>query len=175
MNDSCNPTAVTPPMREKPTTGRNKPSKISQHQIAVPRCAYLVFLLPLCMLPASCSHRSGISHEELRSIVRSSIALASDADMSLDYLAEGRSTQSFANGHFRYIAKQAEQNVRKLSDSRPSPGIEQDFQDSQEEVKALASELASISSQSTGASIIRAAKQHITEIRRSLIKTSASL
>jgi hypothetical protein len=134
-----------------------------------------VFLLPLFMVPASCSHRSGISHEELRSIVRSSISLASETEMALDYLAEGRSTRSFANGHFRYIAKQVEQNVRKLSESRPSPGIEQDFQDSQEEVKALASELAAIFSESTGASKIGAAKQHITEIRRSLIKTSASL
>ena len=127
------------------------------------------------MMPTSCSHRSVISHEELCSIVRSSISLATETEMSLDYLAEGRSTRSFVNGHFRYIAKQVEQNVRKLSESRPSPGIEQDFQDSQKEVKALASELSTISSQSTDASTIGAAKQHIREIRRSLIKTSASL
>jgi hypothetical protein len=127
------------------------------------------------MVPASCLHRSAISREELRSIVRSSISLASETEMSLDYLAEGRSTRSFANGHFRYLAKQVEQNVRKLSEPRLSPGIEQDFRDSQEKVKALASELATISSQSTDTTAIRAAKQHITEIRRSLIKTSSSL
>jgi hypothetical protein len=127
------------------------------------------------MLPASCSDRSTISREELRSIVRSSISLTRETEMSLDYVAEGRSTRSFASGHFRYIAKQTEQNLRQLSESRPSPGIEQDFRASQEDVKKLASELTTISSRPTDPSMIGDARQRITEIREALEKTSASL
>jgi hypothetical protein len=127
------------------------------------------------MLPASCSGGSTISREELRSIVRSSISLTRETEMSLDYVAEGRSTRSFASGHFRYIAKQTEQNLRQLSESRPSPGIEQDFRASQEDVKKLASELTTISSRPTDPSMIGDARQRITEIREALEKTSASL
>jgi hypothetical protein len=73
----------------------NKPSNISSHQIAVPRCVHIVFFLLLLMLPTSCSHRSAISRAELSSIVRSSISLTSETEMSLDYVAEGRSTRNF--------------------------------------------------------------------------------
>jgi hypothetical protein len=141
----------------------------------VPRCAYIVFFLPLLMLPASCSHRSAISREELRSILRSSISLSAATEMSLNYVAAGRSTRSFASGHFRYIAKQVEQNLGQLNESRPSPGIEQDFRDSRENVKELASELTTISSQTIDARTIAVAKQRIMEIRGALEKTSASL
>jgi hypothetical protein len=140
----------------------------------VPRCAYIVFFLPLLMLPASCSHRSAISREELRSILRSSISLSAATEMSLDYVAAGRSTRRFASGHFRYLAEQAEQNFRQLSESRASPDIERDFRDSQENVKELASELTTISSQTIDASTIAAAKQRVMEIRGALEKTSAS-
>jgi len=141
----------------------------------VSRCAFIVFFLPLVMLPASCSHRSAISREELRSIVRSSISFTNETEISLDYVAAGRSTRSFASGHFGYIAKQVEQNLRQLNESRPSPGIEQDCRNSQEDVKELASELTTISSQAIDASTIAAAKQRIAEIREALEKTSASL
>jgi hypothetical protein len=127
------------------------------------------------MLPASCADRSAISREKLLSIVRSSISLTKETEMSLDYVAEGRSTRSFASGHFRYLAEQVEQDVKQLSESRPSPGIEQDFWDSQGDLKALASELTTLSSQATDASTIAAARQRITEIREALEKTSASL
>jgi hypothetical protein len=94
--------------------------------------------------------------------------------MSLNYVAAGRSTRSFASGHFRYIAKQVEQNLGQLSESRPSPDIERNFMDSQENVKELASELTTISSQTIDASTIAAAKQRVMEIRGALEKTSAS-
>lgn len=118
-----------------------------------------------------------MSREELRSIVRSSISLATETEMSLDFVAQGRSTQSFANGHFRYIAKEVEQNVRQLSKSEPNSGMEQGFMESQGRVKSLASELTAICSQATdtGTSTIPAAKQRIREIRDALEKTSASL
>jgi hypothetical protein len=153
----------------------NKPSNISSHQIAVPRCVHIVFFLLLLMLPTSCSHRSAISRAELSSIVRSSISLTSETEMSLDYVAEGRSTRNFTSGHFRYIAREVEQNVRQLSESRPSPGIEQEFRNSEADVKELESELTTISSQAINARTISAAKQRITEIRGALEKTSASL
>jgi hypothetical protein len=159
----------------KPGTPGNKPSNISLHQIAVPRCLYIAYLLPLLMLPTSCSHRPSISREELRSIARSSISLAKETEMSLDYVAQGRSTRSFANGHFRYLAKEVEQNIRQFRESRPSPDVEQDFRTSQENVKELASELTTISSQTIDASTIAAAKQRIREIQGALEKTSASL
>jgi hypothetical protein len=129
------------------------------------------------MLLAACSHRPAMSREELHSIVRSSISLAKETEMSLDFVAQGRSTQSFANGHFRYIAKEMDQNVRQLSKSEPNSGMDLGFMESQGRVKRLASELTTICSQATdtGASTIPAAKQRIREIREALEKTSASL
>jgi hypothetical protein len=118
-----------------------------------------------------------MSREELRSIVCSSISLATETEMSLDFVAQGRSTQNFANGHFRYIAKEVDQNVRQLSKSEPNSGMDPGFMESQKRVKSLASELTAICSQATdtGTSTIPAAKQRIREIRDALERTSASL
>jgi hypothetical protein len=95
--------------------------------------------------------------------------------MSLDYVLQGRSTQNFAAGHFHYLADELEQSVKQLSQSKPSPGTEQAFMNSLQDVKALASELTAMSSQTSDSNAISAAKKRIGEIRRALEKTSASL
>jgi hypothetical protein len=95
--------------------------------------------------------------------------------MSLDYVLEGRSTQNFAAGHFHYMADELEQSVKQLNQSKPSPGTEQAFMNSQQDTKALASELTAISFQRSDSNAISAAKKRITEIRVALEKTSTSL
>jgi len=129
----------------------------------------------MLVLLVSCSHSSVISREELHSILRSSISSAAEAETSLDYVLQGHSTQNFAAGHFHYMADELEQSVKQLNRSKPSPGTEQAFTNSLQEVKDMTSELAAISFQTSDSNAIWAAKQRITEIRRALEKTSTSL
>jgi hypothetical protein len=135
----------------------------------------IVGILPILVLLASCSHPSVISRDELHSILRSSISFTSDAETSLDYVLQGRSTQNFAAGHFHYMADELEQSVKQLNQSKPGPGTEQAFMNSLQDLKALASELTAISFQTSDFNAISAAKKRIGEIRRALEKTSASL
>jgi hypothetical protein len=137
--------------------------------------AKIVAILPTLVLLASCSHPSVISREELHSTLRSSISFAADAEASLDYVLQGRSTQNFVAGHFHYMADELEQSVKQLNQSKPRPGTEQAFTNSQQDMKALASELRDISFQTSDSNAISAAKQRIGEIRRALEKTSSSL
>jgi len=129
----------------------------------------------MLVLLASCSQPSVISRDELHSILRSSISFTAEAETSLDYVLQGRSTQNFAAGHFHYMADELEQSVKQLNQSKPSPDTEQAFMNSLQDVKALASELTAISFQTSDSTAISAAKQRITEIRRALEKTSSSL
>jgi hypothetical protein len=144
-------------------------------QNEVSRRTKIVGILPMLVLLASCSHPSVISRDELHSILRSSISFTADAETSLDYVLQGRSTQNFAAGHFHYMADELEQSVKQLNQSKPSPGTEQAFMNSLQDVKALASELTAISFQTSDSNAISAAKKRIGEIRRALEKTSASL
>jgi len=73
------------------------------------------------------------------------------------------------------MADELEQSVKQLNQSKPSPGTEQAFTNSQQDMKALASELRDISFQTSDSNAISAAKQRIGEIRRALEKTSSSL
>jgi hypothetical protein len=116
-----------------------------------------------------------MSREELHSTLRSSISFAAEAETSLDYVLQGRSTQNFAAGHFHYMADELEQSVKQLNQSKPSPGTEQAFTSSLQDVKDLASELTAISFQTSDSTAISAANQRITKIRRALEKTSTSL
>jgi len=127
------------------------------------------------MLVTSCSDRSAISREQLHSIVLSSISFAVEAETLLDYVGQGRSTRNFAAGHFHHMADEVEQSVKHLNKSKPGPGMEQSFNDSQKDVKALASELTAISSQTGDLNTIPAAKQRINEIRGALEKMNTSL
>jgi hypothetical protein len=129
----------------------------------------------MLVLLASCSRPSVISRNELHSILRSSISFTADAETSLDYVLQGRSTQNFAAGHFHYLADELEQSVKQLNQSKPSPGTEQTFMNSLQDVKDLASALTAISFQTSDSNAVSAAKQRIREIRMALEKTSASL
>ena len=97
----------------------------------------IVAILPTLALLASCSHPSVISRDELHSILRSSISFTAEAETSLDYVLQGRSTQNFAAGHFHYMADELEQSVKQLNQSKPSPGTEQAFMNSLQDVKEL--------------------------------------
>ena len=148
---------------------------MSRHQTDVSRPAKIVAIFPMLVLLVSCSHPSVISRDELHSILRSSISFTAEAETSLDYVLQGRSTQNFAAGHFHYMAHELEQSVKQLNQSKPSPGAEQAFANSLHDVKNLASELRAISFQTSDSTAIAVAKQRITEIRRALEKTSTSL
>jgi hypothetical protein len=95
--------------------------------------------------------------------------------MSLDYVAQGRSTRTFAAGHFNYIADQLQENLRQLNQATSSPAAERALKDSQHNVAALVSELTFVSSQTENLAVRCAAKQRIIAIRRALEKTSTSL
>jgi hypothetical protein len=132
-------------------------------------------LYPMLVLLVSCSHRSAISREELQSIIRSSISFAVEAETSLDYVAQGRSTRNFAAGHLHYIADELNERVSQLKESSPSPNDEQALKNTQRNIEALATELTAASSETNDSNVISAVKQQIIVIRRALEETSASL
>jgi hypothetical protein len=131
----------------------------------------------MLILLASCSHRSTIPHEELQSIVRSSISFADEAEASIDYVTQGRTTRNFAAGHLHSIADELNERWSKLKQSNhgPSPGDEQALKNTQQNIETLAAELTAVSSKTNDVVATAAAKQHIIAIREALEETSGSL
>jgi cell division protein ZapA (FtsZ GTPase activity inhibitor) len=137
--------------------------------------AIIVALYPVLILLASCSDQTAISHEELQSIVRSSISFAIEAETSLDHVAQGRSTRNFAAGHLHSIAGELNERMRRLKQSNPSPSDRQAFNDTQRDIETLAAEVTAVSHETNDSVAVMAAKQHMMAIRQALRATSASL
>jgi len=132
-------------------------------------------ILSLLLLLTSCSHGSAISRQELHSLIRSFSSLASDTELALDYMREGRLTSTFATGHIQYIQNELQKDIKQLDRSTPAPGVEQAFEDSQQNVKALSSELAIISSDIAAGKDTSTEKGRIERTRIALEQTGASL
>jgi hypothetical protein len=132
----------------------------------------------MLILLASCLHRSTIPHEELRSIVRSSIYFADEAEASIDRVAQGRTTRNFAAGHLDSIADELNDRGSKLKQSNrgPSLGDEHALKNTQQNIETLAAELTAVASQTNDSvATTAAAKQYIVAIRKALEETSRSL
>lgn len=139
------------------------------------RSATITAVYSVLILLASCSHRTAIPHEELESIVRSSISFGVEAETSLDHLAQGRSIRNFAAGHLHAIADEFNELMRQLKQSSPGPSDEQAFKDTQRDIGTLAAEVTAVSHETNDSGAILAAKQQMMAIRRALQATSASL
>jgi hypothetical protein len=87
-----------------------------------------ILLMLLGLILVSCSHTKTISREERRSDLLAAISLASETELFIDQLQEGRVTQTFAEVHIAYLHREASRSADRLrqapADERMTGAIE---------------------------------------------------
>jgi hypothetical protein len=76
----------------------------------------LLFFVGIALV--SCSRSKTISRDELRSDLLSAASLASETELFIDQLQEGRVTPAFAEGHLAYLDKEALRSEKELGQAR---------------------------------------------------------
>ena len=66
-----------------------------------------ILILLICLILASCSRPKTVPRKELRSDLISAISLASETELFLGQLLEGRATPLFAQSHLEHLHQEA--------------------------------------------------------------------
>jgi len=101
---------------------------------------FLVVLLAVSAL-GGCSNHKVLTPDELRSQLFSAYSYASEVEMFVDYVRQGRATKIFAEGHARQLAKEIAHSEQELAGATPQPQEAQAFQSCKGELDFLRREL----------------------------------
>ena len=85
------------------------------------RKCILILFVGLALV--SCSRPKIISRDELRSDLLAAISLASETELFINQLQEGRATPEFAAGHLEYLRKDASRFANELRQARTDERI----------------------------------------------------
>jgi hypothetical protein len=133
-----------------------------------------LLLLPL-LLVASCTRHRTINQEELRSDLISAISVATEAEISTDRVAQGRVSDNFATGHFKYLGDQIKDSTEKLDESTPEAGIKRHLQTCRTQMNALADELLPLQFETRNLEALATSQIRIAAIRKVLEAEYSSL
>jgi hypothetical protein len=135
----------------------------------------LIATLAFATLLSGCSRQKIIGPRDLRSQLTAAISLASETETFLGYLSQHRSTVNFAAGHLAYLSQTAAQDAKELHQSTPTYSIEQQFSQSQQQIDALASQLAALQNEVALGQTPTFAKDQLAQLRRRLEQIKAGL
>jgi hypothetical protein len=141
----------------------------------VTKLANAPILLTALLLLVSCSRQKTISADELRSDLTEAISVAAEAEAFLDYVAQGRSTENYANGHIRYLVEEAYRTAKQLQQAAPEVSTEKSLPESRKEVGSLAHELATVRAAMEYSEPFGDSRQNISNIRAALEQVKAGL
>ena len=136
---------------------------------------HLTPTLAFALLLSGCSHHKIIGPDDLRSQLTAAISLASETETFLDYLSSQRSTANFAAGHLAYLSQTAADAAKDLHQATPTYSIEKQFTQTRQQVDALSSQLAALQQEVAVGQTPAAAKDQLTDVRRSLEQIKSSL
>jgi len=123
----------------------------------------------------ACSGNKSIDAGQLRSELISTRSIATEAETFLDYVAQGRTTEKYAQGHLEYLADKVGDSVEQLKKAEPQPSIRQTFDAAQPQLTALQTELVAARNEIADADAVRARRQRIAEIHAALESAEHSL
>lgn len=135
----------------------------------------LALLPAVASLLASCTQRHVLSREELRSDMKEAISIAGETEMSIEYVLHGKTTHSFAAGHFHYLARQLRDDAKEMDDSTAQPGLQQSAAKVRAQMDVLSRALAGIDLDAENAASLKEAEDLVAAARKALEQENASL
>jgi hypothetical protein len=131
-------------------------------------------LLGLLLL-SSCASHPRIDRDELLSDLRSGISLASEARLYLQYAAEGRTSQSFSEGHLHYLAEEANRTKKELQQAISAAEDTQTLNDARLQFGALSEQLTLMGQSPSDADARVHSMRQLTKICKAMEEAKRSL
>ena len=97
-----------------------------------------ILILLICLVLASCSRSKTVSRQELRSDLVAAVSLASETELFIGQLLEGRATPAFARGHLDYLRQEATRAADALREAHAGEGMSGQLESCRAQMAALA-------------------------------------
>jgi hypothetical protein len=127
------------------------------------------------VLLTCCASQRRIDRDELQSDLKSGISLASEARLYLQYSAQGRTSQSFSEGHFYYLAGEANRTEKELQQAISTPEDTQALNEARLQFGALSGQLGLMEQKSSDANARVHSMRQLAEIGKAMEKAKSSL
>jgi hypothetical protein len=88
-----------------------------------------------------CSHRKTVDQEEFISQLKAAVSLCAESRLFVNYLREGKSSQSFSVGHTRYLQQLASDDLQDANKADVPAQLHSQFQVYREQLEALSRQL----------------------------------
>lgn len=128
----------------------------------------------LLLLP-SCFRTKKADADDLRSQLAQGVSLASESEMFLGYVEQGRTPRYFAQAHLDYLSQQAHRETKELEDSASSESIGDKQQAFIKSLASLAQALTTAREEAGDPQGLAHIRTRIASIRRQLEEAQASL
>ena len=132
-----------------------------------PRSVATILLLVLAAL-CGCSRQNTLTSNDIRSEVLAITSFASEIEMFIDFVRQGRATKVFVRGHTKLLEKELSRDAQQLDHSIPSPEAQRDFQKCKDAVGLLRGELSTIPQLKNNDAGLQRKREHIEKIRERL-------
>jgi hypothetical protein len=134
---------------------------------------YVFSIVSLALV--SSAQAKTLTNEELRSVLQSALSLASETELFIGQIENGRLLPRFQAGHADYLRDAAMQQASELRESSPESGDIKIVATCAEQLESLAHELALISTLSGNNEALAKAREQVEAIKGSIIASSAAL
>jgi hypothetical protein len=119
--------------------------------------------------------RKEMTREDLKSDLKQSISLASEAETFVTYIGQGRSTSDFASGHLDYLADEVKRNAQELSKANASPDLINILNVDRGQLNLLAAQIENVKRHLQEAITLAGSEEQIRKTRVTLVQASSSL
>jgi Mg2+ and Co2+ transporter CorA len=127
-----------------------------------------ILILSLSLTLVSCSRPRTIYAEELRSDLLAAISLASETELFIHQLQEGRATASFAEGHMAYLGKEARESADELHQKHADNAMAGALENCRAQLVSLAALINNLEDKSRDKKSLSAGAEQAANIRMSL-------
>jgi hypothetical protein len=124
-----------------------------------------ILILFVALALVSCSGPKTISRDQLRSDLLAALSLASETELFIGQLQEGRVTTSFAKGHLEYLRKEALRNADQLGQVRADGRMAGQLEKGRAQLDFLVTLLADLKDKSADEETLSAGKEQAEKIR----------
>ena len=119
-----------------------------------------------------CSRPKSIDRERARSEIRSVRSFAAEAELSIDFILQGRATRHYAEAHLAYLEEEVEQSAKALENVVAGADAADTVSTCRIELDQIVQELSGIRNANGNRDRLISAKSKIQQIRESLEKAN---
>lgn len=131
-------------------------------------------ILFLCMA-AGCSRQHVLNRERARSELRVADSFASEFQMFLDFVREGRSTRPYAEGYLEYLQDAVTQRAKDLEQAQPDKDTQGAVHECLADLWQLRGEIAAVRNKMSGGANFTLEQQEVGQMRNRLKRAMSRL